>query len=69
MPASSIGIGDDMLFHWVASNLEIKGEMENLEKVKQLQGASKLYLPIGTFYSISPSYCSISLEGKTCSND
>ncbi|KAL7225879.1 hypothetical protein ACSBR1_021102 [Camellia fascicularis] len=42
MQASKIVIGDN-IFHWVRSYLEKKGEIEMVEKVKQMHRASKLY--------------------------
>ncbi|XP_031279869.1 putative pentatricopeptide repeat-containing protein At5g06400, mitochondrial [Pistacia vera] len=42
MQDSKIAIGDE-IFHWVISCMERRGEMDNVEKVKQLQRISKLH--------------------------
>ncbi|EXC12963.1 hypothetical protein L484_016893 [Morus notabilis] len=41
MRASEILIGDEVI-HWVISHLEKKGEIENVEKVKQIQRSCKV---------------------------
>lgn len=41
MQASRIVIGDK-LFHWVTTYLEKKGDIHNVEKIKQMQGSHKL---------------------------